>query len=99
MVRAENAFNKSHALRVDASIPNAKRLSYYRSACRDFRRAYDVDRRIFTLSRIEIAFDACLRIEDFENSNLFRKFQEEYSNAHPTEVKYGDAGAWMNLEG
>ena len=99
MVRAENAFNKSHALRINPNVPSNKRLGYYRSACRDFRKAHEVDPRVFTLFRIELAFDACLRVEDREGAALFRNFQEEYNQAHPTEEEYGDAGAWIGMEG
>lgn len=99
MVRAENASAKAHALRVKPEFPQEKRLGYYRSACRDFRKAHEVDPRVFTLFRIELAFDACLRVEDREGVALFRNFQEEYTKAHPTEAEYGDAGAWMGMEG
>lgn len=99
MVRAENAFTKAHALRVKPDFPQEKRLAYFRSACRDFRKAYGVDPRVFTLSRIEIAFDTCLRVQEREGVELFRNFQDEYTKAHPTEAEYGDAGAWMAMEG
>jgi len=98
VVRAENAFTKAHALRVKPDFPPQKRLEYFRSACRDFRKAYAVDPRVFTLARIETAFDTCLRVEDRESVALFRNFQEEYTKAHPTEAEYGDAGAWMAME-
>lgn len=99
VVKAENAFTKAHALRIKPDFPQAKRLEYYRASCRDFRKAYDLDPAVYTLYRIEIAFDACLRVKASEDVELFRNFQEKYSREHPTEVKYGDTGAWMGLEG
>ena len=99
MVKAEEAFSKGHALRVrkrDAVYQS--RLKYYRKACGYFSKAYRVNREVFTLNRIDEAMEACLRIEDFKGEETFRQFEEEYVQAHPDEAKYGDAGAFMNLE-
>lgn len=99
LVKAENAFSKAYAMRIDKTIPSEERLKLYRASCRDFRKAYEYDPSVFTLFRIESAADACLRVEDFEGSELFRNFADEYAQQHPNEVKYGDAGPWMTLEG
>lgn len=99
MLKAENAFSKAYAMRVNKNISYDLRLKYYQGACSDFKKAYHFDPNIFTLYRIELAADSCLRVEDFEGVEVFRKFEEEYSKKHPKEVKYGDVGPWMNLEG
>ena len=99
MVRAENAFSKAYALRVAKQVSYEERLKYYREACGNFLKAYRTDPGIFTLYRIETATDSCLRIDDRGGVSLFRKFEEEYAQKHPKEVKYGDVGPWMNLEG
>ena len=99
MVKAEEAFSKGHAMRIhkgDATYET--RLKYYRKACDYFSKAYDINRETFTLSRIDEAMEACLRIEDFKHEETFREFEEEYARTHPDEAKYGDAGAFMNLE-
>lgn len=98
MLKAENAFSKAYMMRVDKKISYDVRLKYYQGACSDFKKAFHYDPDIFTLYRIETAADSCLRMEDFEGVEVFRKFEEEYSKKHPREVKYGDVGPWMNLE-
>ncbi len=99
MLKAENAFSKGYALRIHTKISSEARLKYYRGACADFKKAFHYDPTIFTLYRLESAADSCLRIEDFEGVTAFRKFEEEYARKHPKEVKYGDVGPWMNIEG
>jgi hypothetical protein len=97
VVRAENAYSKGHALRVK-KVSYEERLKYYRTACEDFLKAYESDPSVFTLYRIELAADACLRRDDKAAVELFRQFEAEYIQKHPTEVEYGDAGAWMSIE-
>ena len=97
MMQAENAYNRGHELRLQ-KIPYEARLKHYRIACHEFLKAYEKDPKVFTLYRIEMAGDACLRIEDQESVALFREFEAVYIAEHPTETEYGDAGAWMNVE-
>lgn len=99
VVRAEDTASKAHAMRIDKKVPAGVRLKLYHQACTDFLRAYRYDPSVFTLNRIEMASDTCLRVEDFKNANMFRDFEEEYVKKHPNEAKYGDAGPWMTLEG
>ena len=90
MVKAEEAFSKAHALRIQR-IPYEKRLQYYHKACDYFLKAYQSDSRVFTLNRIETAADACLRVNDGESEKMFEAFRERYAKEHPTETEYGDA--------
>jgi hypothetical protein len=99
LVRAENAYSKAYALRLDKKVSPEERLTLYRQACVDFSSAYRHDAGAFTLYRIECAADACLRVEDFKAVESFRAFAEEYAQSHPQEVQYGDVGPWMTLEG
>lgn len=98
IVKAEQTFSKAYEMRTKREIPYEERLKYYRTACDNFYRAFRQDRRVFTLNRIGSAAESCLRIEDFEREKEFREFEEEYALAHPDEVKYGDAGAYMSME-
>ena len=100
MVKAEDAFSKAHAMRVkkDKAAHN-QRQQYYQVACDNFSKAYRWDSGAFTLNRIEEAAEACLRVEDAKDEQTFREFEEEYIKNHPDEAKYGDAGAYMNLDG
>ena len=99
MVRAEETFSKAHAMRVKKNEASYEvRLKYYRAACDNFSKAYRWNRSAFTLNRIDEAAEACLRVEDLKNEQIFRQFEEEYVRKHPDEAKYGDAGAYMNLE-
>lgn len=99
MVRAEEVFSKAHAMRVRKNDSAYKqRLEFYREACDNFSRAYRINPETYTLNRIEEAIEACLRVEDFKDEEIFRQFEEEYAKNHPDETKYGDAGAYMNLE-
>jgi len=98
MVKAEEAFTKGYALRVRKDVPSEERLRYFRRACEFFSKAYRIDPDVFTLNRITSAVDACLRVEDFEKEDIFRRLEEEYVRAHPDEAKYGEAGAFMSLE-
>ena len=100
IVKGEEAFSKAHAMRVRKDDAHSKvRANYYRKACGYFSKAYDTNPSVFTLNRIEEAIDACLRIQDSKHEEIFRAFEEEYVRTHPDEAKYGDAGAYMNLEG
>lgn len=99
VVKAENAASKAYALRVKGQISHEERLRHYKTACENFYEAYREDPRVFTLSRIEVAADACLRVRDQERVGLFEIFREEYIREHPTETEYGDAGVGMMLEG
>ena len=98
IVKAENAFSKAYSLRTKKEISYEERLSYYRTACDYFFKAYQSNKRVFTLNRIELAAESCLRIKDFDKENEFQKFAEEYVQTHPDEAKYGDAGAFMSIE-
>ena len=99
MVRAEEAFSKAHAMRVKKNeISYEVRLKHYRAACDNFSKAYRWNRDAFTLNRIDEAAEACLRVKDAKDEQMFRQFEEEYAQHHPDEAKYGDAGAYMNLE-
>ena len=99
MVKAEEAFSKAHAMRVKKNEASyGKRLKYYKIACDNFAKAYRWNRGAFTLNRIDEASETCLRVEDLKNEQMFRQFEEEYAQNHPDEAKYGDAGAYMNLE-
>lgn len=99
VVKAEEAYSKAHALRMNKKVAEEVRLKYYGVACSNFLKAYRYDPSVFTLYRIELAADACLRVEDFESAKLFREFGEAYAKKHPKEVKYGDVGPWMTLDG
>ena len=98
MVKAEQAFTKAYAMRIKREISYEERLKHYRTACDYFYKAFRYEPQIFTLSRIGSAAESCLRIEDFEREKEFREFEEEYARAHPDEVTYGDAWAFMSLE-
>lgn len=97
MVKAENAYNKAHAMRVK-TMPREERLAVYREARDCFLKAYQSSPGIFNLNLIELAHDACLRVGDQEGVELFAKFAQEYSSKHPTEVEYGDATPLVGLE-
>ena len=97
--RAEQAFSKAYALRTKRKeIPYTKRLRLYRTACDYFWRAFEVDKRSFTLNRIDSAAESCLRVEEPGREKAFRQFEEDYIRKHPDEAEYGDAGAYMNIE-
>ena len=98
MVKAEEAVAKAYGLRTQKGVAYGQRLKYYRIACEQFSKAYRSDKNSFTLNRIQSASESCLRIENYEQEKLFRDFEEEYVKAHPDEVKYGDAGAYMSME-
>ncbi len=90
MFQAESAFDKAHNLRVK-KIPYEVRLRYYRRACDGFWEAYRRDPKIFTLYRIELAVEACLRVENKEVEKAFKAFEEKYAAEHPVEAEFGDA--------
>ncbi len=96
MVRAEGAYDKAHEMR-KSGVPYTERLTLYRVACEEAVKAYNASPSVFTLSRIEIAADACFRVEDLENREMFLEFEARYSAEHPDEVRYGDA--FPTLEG
>ena len=89
MMKAENAYTKAGELKLKRA-PYETRLQYYRDACENFLKAYHSQESIFTLYRIESAADACWRIKDSTNRELFHQFQERYEKEHPTETEYGD---------
>lgn len=97
-MKAEEAFTEAHSLRVKKEIPYEERLKYYRIACDNFHRAFRQQKEAFTLARIELAAESCLRIRDLDREKEFREFEEAYIQTHPDEAKYGDAGAFMSLE-
>lgn len=98
MVQAEETYSKAYAMRVKKDVPYEKRLEFYRKACDEFSKAYDYDKNIFTLTRIESAIDACSRVNNEEKEAFFRAFEEKYIHEHPTEVEYGDAVPLLNVE-
>jgi len=91
MMKAENAFMKAYQLKTK-KVAYEERLQYYQKACQHFLKAYQYDRSLFTLTRIQEAADSCWRINDLENRDQFRQFEEEYAQGHPLEYEYGDAG-------
>lgn len=97
IVKAENASMKGYALRIK-KVPSEERLKYYRVSCAYFLKAYDLAPSIFTLQRIEMAADACLRVKDYDGEAIFQAFAEKYVAEHPTESEYGDAVP-ISLEG
>ena len=97
MAKAENAYNKAHALRVK-NIPIEERLKIYRQAHDYFFKAYRIDPKGFNLNLIESAHDTCLRIQDRQGAEIFERFAQEYSKKHPTEVEYGDATPLVGLD-
>ncbi len=97
--KAEQAFAKAYALRIKRKeVPYAQRLGLYQTACDYFWKAYEINKLVFTLSRIEAAAESCLRIENFEREKALQSFQAQYEATHPDEAKYGDAGAYMSVE-
>jgi len=94
VVMAENEMDRAHQLKAK-KIPYEERMKYYRNACKNFSTAYDQDLTVFTLSRIEIAVDACWRAQEFGKEELFKAFEFQYAKDHPTEYEYGDAGVNM----
>ena len=91
-MRAEDALTRASNLK---RSPFEKRLHFFVEACRDFGKSYEIDREVFTLTRIEVAQDACWKAGDHEAEEKFRQFEEEYSKSHPQEARYGDAGVGM----
>ena len=75
-----------------------ERLKCYRKACDFFLKAYQHSDRTFTLNRIDSAAESCMRVGNYKTEKKFRQFEEKYIKAHPTEVEYGDAVPFMNLE-
>ncbi|MCM8774791.1 MAG: hypothetical protein NC930_00305 [Candidatus Omnitrophica bacterium] len=90
MVTAENAYMKAYEMRTRKDLQN-KRPALYRTACEHFAAAYRTDRGVFTLMRIQMAWDACTRTVDSEYQQVFEDFQREYEALHPVETEYGDA--------
>lgn len=90
IVRAEEMFTKAYELR-SKKDQQGRRLKLYRESCNHFLKARHLNPAVFTLYRIEIAYQACRWVEDEEASEVFREFEEEYAQAHPTEVEFGDA--------
>jgi hypothetical protein len=98
MIKAENAYMQGYKLKLQNSSYE-DRLPHYRDACRYFLKAFELDREIFTLNRIREAADACWRVDDIENRDRFRDYEEEYVKNHPLENEYGDAGVVGVAEG
>lgn len=90
LIKAEEAYSKAYALRVKHEAAE-ERKEYYRKAREYFFKAYQNFPKVFTLNRIEQAYDTCLRLEDKEGEGIFRRFADEYVKEHPTEAEYGDA--------
>lgn len=94
MVQAENHLGKAHHLK-DQKVPFEQRLPYYVKACGAYVQAYEIDPEIFTLVRIEEAADSCWKANLLDEEALFREFEIAYTEAHPQEAEYGDAGVGM----
>lgn len=90
MFRAEGAYDKAHEMRKQKGT-SSQRLKLYQTACDEFVKAYEANPDAFTLMRIEMAADACFRVEDLNHREMFLEFEEMYVEAHPDEVRYGDA--------
>ncbi len=90
IVRAEEKFTKASEMR-SRKDQQERRLKIYRESCDHFLKAYRIDPAVFTLYRIEIAYQACRWVDDSESSETFRAFEEEYAKQHPTETEFGDA--------
>jgi len=97
LFQAENAFNKAYSLRVKTGA-ETDRANHYRKAHDYFLKAYSIGPKFFTLTKIEQAYDTCLRLEDQPSAELFRQFGDEYAAAHPKEVEYGDVTGMVGLE-
>ncbi len=97
MVKAENAHTRAYELRIK-KVHYEERLKLYRKACEEFVKAYEFNRETFTLSRIELAIESCMRVEDRKNEERFQAFAESYVRQHPTETEYGDAFPALPME-
>lgn len=97
LFQAENAFSKAYSLRTKPGA-EADRARHYQMAHDYFLKAYSIGPKFFTLTKIEQAYDTCLRLEDQTNAELFRQFGDEYAAAHPKEVEYGDVTGMVGLE-
>ncbi len=94
IVLAENGIDRVHQLKA-RKVPYEERIKYYRGACHHFSKAYEEDRTVFTLNRIEIAADACWRAQELDKEEMFKAFELQYAKEHPQEYEYGDAGVNM----
>lgn len=90
IVQAEDTFTKAYELR-SKKEELARRLKLYRQSCGHFLKALRLDPEVFTLYRIEMAYQACRWVEDEAAAETLREFEESYAVAHPTEVEFGDA--------
>lgn len=90
IVQAENTFTKAYELR-SKKDELTRRLKLYRRSCEHFLHALRLDPKVYTLYRIEMAYQACRWVEDEAAAETLREFEEEYVAAHPTEVEFGDA--------
>ncbi len=90
LFQAENAYWKGHELRTK-KVPREERLKKYEHACNDFLKVYDLKPGLFTLFRIESAYDACTRVGNEGGKETFEIFRDRYVQEHPTEAEYGDA--------
>ena len=94
LFRADEIFYKAnYTLREAHKVSFKSREKYFGEACGYFKKAYQQDPAVFTLSRIESADQACLVIKDYEWVEKFRTFQDEYIKKHPMEYEYGEAGS------
>lgn len=94
VVMAENKMDSAQQLKAK-KVPYEERMKYYRKACNHFSRAYESDRTVFTLNRIEAAVDACWRAQESDKEETFKAFELQYAKEHPREYEYGDAGVNM----
>lgn len=90
LIQAEDNYVRAYELRIKPELAE-RRMKHYEKAHDYFLKAYQLNKKIFNLIKIDQAHDTCLRVEDREGAAIFQKFAEEYSAAHPTEAEYGDA--------
>ena len=97
IAKAESAFDTAYALRVNKSA-ESKRMEYYQKAHEYFLKAYHMSPKVFTLTLIEQATDTCVRVDDSEGAETFRRFSEDYILKHPQEAEYGYATSPVDME-
>lgn len=98
MARAEKAYAKAYTLRVQREAAYKKRLELYQEACGQFLKAADYDANLFTLNRIEMAAQACMRAGDKAGEERFGLFAELYAQRHPQEAEHGDQAPIFGIE-
>ncbi len=93
-VKAEGLYGRAAGMKA-RKVAYEKRLQLYREACTQYGKAFETDKKVFTLARISEALDACWRAENDLWRERFGLFEAEYAKEHPDEYEYGDAGVGM----